>query len=204
MKTHGGAAGSPPKRPYRKTARAEAEKQTTTAILDVALQAFAREPFDRVTLRSIAERAGVTVQTVIRRFGSKERLFETLAQRETPRILSARSVAENASLDEALRALLEHYEDDGDMVLNFIAQEQLFEPIRAAVEEGRRIHREWVERHCKDILADSRGKKRQRLLHAAIAATDLYTWKLLRRDLGLELPEVAAVIRQLLHGLERR
>jgi AcrR family transcriptional regulator len=204
MKCQGETTGSASKRPYRKNARAEAEQATTNAILDVALQAFAREPFDRVTLQSIAERAGVTVQTVIRHFGSKERLFETLAQRESPRILSARSAEANAGLDEALDALLAHYEQDGDMVLNFIAQEQLFEPIRTAVEQGRRIHREWVERHCADILADAQGNERPRLLHAAIAATDLYTWKLLRRDLGLELPDVAAVIRQLLQGLERR
>jgi AcrR family transcriptional regulator len=204
MKRHGETTGSASKRPYRKNARAEAERATTNAILDVALEAFAREPFDRVTLQNIAEQAGVTVQTVIRHFGSKERLFERLAERETPRILAARSAEADGGLDEALDALLAHYEHDGDMVLNFIAQEQLFPPIRAAVERGRRIHREWVERHCAGILADSEGTERLRLLHAAIAATDLYTWKLLRRDLGLELPDVAAAIRQLLQGLERR
>ena len=40
--------------------------------------------------------------------------------------------------------------------------------------------------------------------HAATVATDLSTWKLLRRDLGLELARVAEVMTELLHGLERR
>ena len=67
--------------------RAEAEQVTGEAILDAALAAFAQEPFDRVTLQRIAAASGVTVQTVIRRFGSKEQLFEALGERERVRVL---------------------------------------------------------------------------------------------------------------------
>lgn len=194
----------PGKRPYRKTLRAEAEKATGEAIVNAALTAFAREPFDRVTLQNIADDSGVTVQTVIRRFGSKEELFETLVERETARVLASRQVADDAGLPAALETLLSHYEQDGNMILNFVAQEHLFEPMRAVVEQGRRVHREWVERHCRELLRGSRGVRRQRLLYAAIVATDLSTWKLLRRDLGLEPSEVAAVISDLLNGLKGR
>lgn len=68
-------------RSYRKKARAEAERATGEAILDAAFAAFGNEPFDRVTLQRIAEESGVAVQTVIRRFGSKEELFEALVAR---------------------------------------------------------------------------------------------------------------------------
>ncbi len=192
------------KRPYRKAARAAAETATHAAILDAAFQAFSADPFDRVTLNQIAERSGVTVQTVIRRFGSKEELFEELAQRESRRILAERDVAEGASLSAALESLLGHYERDGDTIARFVAQEHLFEPIRDIVERGRRIHREWVERHCRHLLSGLDGSARQRVLHAATVATDLSTWKLLRRDLGLESAQVAEVMTELLHGLERR
>ena len=60
----------------------------------------------------------------------------------------------------------------------------------------------WVERHCRDLLEESNGARRERLLHAAIVATDLSTWKLLRLDLGLEPTEVAAVMSELLNGLK--
>jgi AcrR family transcriptional regulator len=195
---------APQKRPYRKTQRARAEETTGQAILDAALAAFGHEPFDRVTLQSIAAAGGVTVQTVIRRFDSKEGLFQALVERETPRVLAARAAATDAGLPAALEALLNHYEQDGDLVLNLVAQEHLFDHIAAVVEQGRDVHREWVERHCHDLLAGTTGAERQRLLHATIVATDLSTWKLLRRDLGLEQAEVMTVMSQILNALKRR
>lgn len=200
-------AGSPrqkrrQKRKYHKSQRARAEEATYKAILDAALVEFGHESFDRVTLQSIADASGVTVQTVIRRFGSKEGLFQALVERETPRVLATRATDDDAGIPTALEALLNHYEQDGDMVLNFVAQEHLFENVTAVVEEGRRVHREWVERHCRDLLAGTTGAERQRLLHAAIVATDLSTWKLLRRDLGLKQAEVMAVMSKILNALQ--
>ncbi|HSM54838.1 MAG TPA: TetR/AcrR family transcriptional regulator [Candidatus Sulfomarinibacteraceae bacterium] len=189
-------------RTYRKKARAESEKATGEAILEAATAAFAQEAFDRVTLQRIADDSDVTVQTVLRRFDSKEKLFETVAERETARILASREVADDAGLPAALGALLHHYEQDGDMILKLVAQEHLFDPVREIVERGRRVHREWVEKYCGNLLRGSQGAERARLLHAAIVATDLGTWKLLRRDLGLERSEVAAVMMRLLDGLK--
>ena len=192
------------KRPYRKSRRAEREAATYDAILNAAFKEFSTRPFDRVTLKQIASQCGVTVQTVIRRFGSKEELFEELAKREGERILAERHVPREAGLKTALGALLEHYERDGDTIANFVAQEHLFEPVRGVVERGRRVHREWVELHCEQVLAGCEGRARERAIHAAIVATDLSTWKLLRRDLGLKPAEVAAVMSELLCGLDRR
>lgn len=189
------------KRKYQKSRRAKAEEATGKAILDTALAAFTHDSFDRVTLQSIADASDVTVQTVIRRFGSKQGLFLALVDRERPRILAARTVADDAGLPVALEVLLNHYEQDGDMVLNFLAQEHLVDDIGMVVEEGRRVHREWVERHCRDLLAGTTGAERQRLLHAAIVATDLSTWKLLRRDLGLQPAEVKAVMNKILNAI---
>ena len=194
----------PDRRPYRKRMRAETEAANHEAILNAALSAFSRDPFDRVTLQRIAEESGVTVQTVIRRFGSKEQLFEQLAEREGQRIIEERELPEEAGLPAALESLLNHYERDGDTMVNLVAQEHRFGPIRTMVERGRRVHREWVERHCRHLLAGYEGHERERVLHAATVASDLGTWKLLRRDLKLERTEVAAVMTELLDGLSRR
>lgn len=193
----------PATRPYRKTARAQSERATGEAILDAALEAFASEPFDRVTLSRIAEASRVTVQTVLRRFGSKEQLFETLVERERPRILAARDLPDTADFDSALEALVRHYEVDGDLVLHLVTQERLFAPIRRVVDGGRRVHREWVERHCGGLLDCRQETDRETVIHAAIAATDLSTWKLLRRDLGLGEAEVVAIMTALLNGLKQ-
>jgi AcrR family transcriptional regulator len=191
-------------RSYHKKARAESERATGEAILDAAFTAFGGETFDRVTLHHIAEESGVTVQTVIRRFGSKEELFEAMAARERPRILASRESADGEGLEAALWALIEHYEAYGDTVLNFIAQENRVPLVSEVVQEGREAHRAWVERYCAPLFSGVDAADREELLHAAISATDVYTWKLLRRDRDLEAPRVTAVMLRILNGLKRR
>jgi len=203
LNTSDDASDKTTKRSYRMTARAEAAKATGNAILDAALAAFGQLPFDQVTLKDVAAQSGVTVQTVLRRYGSKEKLFEAVAVRERARITTSRAVPEDADLETALGALLDHYEQDGDVVLHLVAQEHHSALVREVVQDGRRIHREWVERHCEAAFAGARGQDRERRIHAAIAATDLNTWHLLRRDLGLEKGEVEATMITLLNGMEK-
>lgn len=186
------------------TARAESVRATADAILDAATTAFTERSFDQVTLNDIAAHSGVTVQTVIRRFGSKEELFKAIAEREGARIRADREVSTDAGLSAALSILLDHYEADGDVVLHLLAQERTVPLVGAAVEEGRQVHRAWIEQHCWEVFDGTTGDLRERLINAAIAATDLGTWKLLRRDLLLNRDEVAAVMLQLIEGLITR
>lgn len=189
------------KRTYRMTARAEAAQATGEAILAAAGEAFRSLSFEQVTLNKVADGAGVTVQTVIRRFGSKEQLFEAVGERERARILATREVDDSADLPTAVRVLIDHYEQDGDTILHLVAQERHSELVSEVVADGRTVHRQWVERHCRSLLVGRRGKERSRRLYAAIAATDLGTWKLLARDLGLERKEVEAIMIKMLHGI---
>jgi len=50
-----------------------------TAILRAARKAFAREPYNAVTLRGIAADANVSAALIVKHFGSKESLFEQVA-----------------------------------------------------------------------------------------------------------------------------
>jgi AcrR family transcriptional regulator len=142
-------------RAYRMTARAEKAAQTADRILDAAYRRFATMEFDEVTLGAVAEDAGVTVQTVIRRFGGKDGLFEALVQREGPRIDADRTPAggEDASLEQALHALVGHYEKDGAAILNFLKQEARCAPLASVVAAGREAHARWVKTYCRARLA---------------------------------------------------
>ncbi|MEV5965069.1 TetR family transcriptional regulator [Kribbella sp. NPDC051952] len=53
--------------------------QGRTAILRAARKAFAREPYDAVTLRGIAADANVSAALIVKHFGGKEALFEKVA-----------------------------------------------------------------------------------------------------------------------------
>jgi AcrR family transcriptional regulator len=62
-----------------RSARAEASRQ---AILDAALRLFARQGYAATTLTSIANEAGVAVETVYKHFQSKPGLLQRLLARE--------------------------------------------------------------------------------------------------------------------------
>ena len=190
-------------RTYTMGARAKSVEKTGERILDAALERFSRMTFDEVTLGDIAEDAGVSVQTVIRRFGSKEELFTTLGERESARIRTEREPLnpQDMSIESAVGTLVGHYERDGEMVLNLLAQESRFPLIAEAVSAGRVEHERWVERYFPSLFAGTSNSEQKRRIEAAIAATDLYVWKLLRLDRGLSRSETEKTITTLLRGL---
>jgi AcrR family transcriptional regulator len=186
------------------TVRAQLAAETGERILSAAMDHFSHSQFDAVTLAEIAEDAGVTMQTVIRRFRSKEELFEAVAERETARILAERHPDGDdlPTMAAAVRTLVAHYETDGATVLNLLSQEHRSPAVAKIIARGRQAHRDWVATHCRPLLGPGRGAARLRRLVAAIAATDVYIWKLLRLDLGLSPGEVEKTMMALLEGLE--
>jgi hypothetical protein len=99
-----------------------------------------------------------------------------------------------------VRGLVDHYEEWGDAIFLLLSQEDRVPAIRPQMDEGRAYHRDWVERLMGDALAGLRGAARERRLAQLIAVTDLYTWKLLRRDARLS----RARTEERMHTLIRR
>ena len=66
-------------RSYKMTSRADDAERTGHRIVDAMLQRFATLPYGHIRLEDIAADAGVTVQTVLRRFGSKSALLSRLS-----------------------------------------------------------------------------------------------------------------------------
>ena len=63
-------------RPYTMRARAAAAERTAERIAIAAFDLWRDVGLDEMTLQQVAERAGVTVQTVLRRFGSKDGVIQ--------------------------------------------------------------------------------------------------------------------------------
>ncbi len=190
------------KRPYRMRARAEAAAETGRRILEAVIELHMERFFDQVSLEDIAERAGVTVQTVIRRFGSKERLIESATAAANREVTHQRDQAPVGDIEGAINNLVDHYEEWGDSVLRLLAQEERVAAFRSVTDAGRALHYEWVERVFAPLLAKRAGKARRRLLAELIAICDVYFWKLLRRDLGLSREQTELAIRETILALE--
>lgn len=185
-------------RQYRMSARAEAAAATAERILDATTELFWEHPTDQIRLDEVANRAGVTVQTVLRRFGSKEGLFEAAATRERERVREARATVTPGDVPGAVANLVEHYELLGDRVLRMIAEEQNVPAIAQVVQEGRQLHRDWCRTAFAPSLAGLTGAARQRRLAQLVAVCDVQTWKLLRRDSGLSRTQTELAITELL------
>jgi AcrR family transcriptional regulator len=189
------------RRRYRMKARADATAATGERILDAAMQLFWERPTVDISLDAVAQQAGVSTQTVIRRFGSKEALLAATAERETKRVAAQRDQASPGDLPGAVKVLIDHYEETGDRVLKLLAEEEMVPALRPLVDRGRRMHRDWCERVLARNLEGRCGTDRRRLLAQLIAVCDVYTWKLLRRDSRLGRAQTELAVLELLNGL---
>jgi AcrR family transcriptional regulator len=183
-------------------ARAIAAEATSNRVLDVALRLFTDEPYDEVSLDRIAEAAGVTKRTVLRRFESKESLFLMAMERGAQGVMRRRDGGPVGDVPALVAVVVESYEHWGANRLRVLAQEDRIPVVAQNVAAGRRFHWSWVERMFAPLLEPLSGAARQRQFAALVALTDVYTWKLLRRDLGLSQPETERVIVELIAKLQ--
>jgi AcrR family transcriptional regulator len=180
-------------RPYTKVARAEGEERTRTALLDAAEEMFFSWPWDQVTLAAVASRAGVTKQTLLRHFGSKEGLLEQGFTRAAEAVEEQRFAAPTDDIEGAIDNLLDHYDERGDQALKLNAMDGSA-PIAELRRRARRLHYEWVRHAFGPWLDAATAHSREHLEHALIALCDVHTWAILSRDLGLPRPEVRAAL----------
>jgi AcrR family transcriptional regulator len=189
-------------RPYRMAARAEAATQTGERILDAAVAMFWERPYDQLTLQDVADRASVSVQTVIRRFGGKDALLGAAAAREASRVAQQRGQAPVGDTAAAVRVLVDHYEELGDKVLTLLAEERRVPDLVPVAEQGRVLHREWCRRvFAPAIQARPPGTARARLVAQLVAVCDVHTWALLRRQAGLSRRQTETALVEMLDPL---
>lgn len=190
----GNRASAPTKRRYEMSARAAATEDTAKSILEAAVQLWAEQPIEKMTLQDIAHKAGVTVQTVLRHFGSKDGVVEAAITSDAGAIVEQRAEAAVGDVAGAVNVLIAHYERWGDAVIRTLAATDRYRAARRITEHGRQGHREWCERYLHPDADEL-------TLDALVVATDVYVWKVLRRDLGRSKDEVKHTIERLVRAV---
>jgi AcrR family transcriptional regulator len=186
-------------RTYTMTARAEAAERTRVGILDATIRLANTRRLSDISLDDIAAEAGVSVQTVLRRFGSRTGLMETATLHALEQVHEERQTPVG-DVAGAIDVVVDHYELRGDGVILLLAQESTDPQVRQITDTGRRLHREWVETVFAPYLSDSRATRTQ-LVDLLAVATDVYTWKQLRRDRGLDRATTTQRIHDLVAAL---
>jgi AcrR family transcriptional regulator len=188
-------------RSYRQVARAQAAEDTGRRIVDAFLARLLAEWYDDITLDRVAADAAVTVQTVVRRFGGKEGLLASAVK-----VLAAQINAQRASPPGEVVHLVENlvadYERTGDAVIRLLALEPRHQALREALDLGRAEHRRWVSTAFAASLGQvASGPAREGTIDALVVVTDVYTWKLLRRDAHRSAAETGETIRGLIQAV---
>jgi AcrR family transcriptional regulator len=163
------------------TARAQAVQETRERVLAAVLALHEHHLSSDISLADVAVEAGVSVQTVLRHFGSREGLIDAAVELATADVEAERR-SDPGDVAGAVRAVVDHYERRGDGVLLLLAQEGTEAFAANVTSTGRSLHRHWVEESFEPLLP--RGAARPVAVDLLVVATDVYTWKLLRRDRG--------------------
>lgn len=181
--------------------RAESTERTRDAILAAATEVFWSDPAADFTLDQVARTAGVTVQTVIRHFGSRDGVFDAAVEREFAQVADERDPAAATTPAAAIRQLVAHYERVGDNGMRLLAEEHRSVTIARLLEAARAVHREWCQQVFADVLAAAGPEIRERRLAQLVAVCDLYTWYLLRRQAGLDRGQTELALVEMLTPL---
>jgi AcrR family transcriptional regulator len=189
------------RRAYVMRARADSAQATHRRVLDAAVDALWQHRLSEVRLEDIAARAEVTVQTVLRIFGTRAALFDAAWDAARERIVEQREAASPGDVAGTLQALFDHYEELGDFVIRNLADEHQLPELAAWLERGRSVHRRSMQRQFAPWLSRRPAPERKELTDCLVAACDVYTWKLFRRDLGLSRSEACSRVHRLVSGL---
>lgn len=188
-------------RSYEMRGRAVSTAATGGRIVEAARARLVVQAYDETTLDEVAADAGVTVQTVLRRFGSKEGLARAIADQIGRETIPQRDSAPAGDVVCAVAVLIEHYEQLGDTVMQVLRQELRVPVFAEVTAAGRAYHRDWVARVFAPWLDTLGGGERKRLHAQLVAACDVYTWFLLRRQAGLSRRSTEQAVRELVEGV---
>lgn len=187
-------------RPYHQRARAASAESTRNRVLEAAVGQLKERLRSDIRLNDVAAQAGVTVQTVLRLFGSKAELFRRALDAVLREMREDLDQAEPGDVADAVRTWFDHYEQFGDVVIANLTDEH--DPaVAPVVRIGRERHRERV----RTVLAPQLGRfpaaDRERVVDALVCVSDVYTWKLLRRDMQRPRPEAETTMQLMIDSL---
>lgn len=186
-------------RSYTQTTRAATLVATRDRITSAAHELFLVSAYEDVTLAAIAKAAGVSHQTVLNHFDSKLGVVLAVAEQLGTETADVRH-AEPGDVAGAVAALVGDYERMGDANFRWTAAAERFPELAELLDGARATHQQWITEMFGEQMP-SAAPARGAMLVALHAATDVYTWKLLRRDLKLTRSATEETIVDLVVGI---
>ena len=187
-------------RAYHQTRRAAEAEANTERILRAAHDLWLERPYDQITLNAVAERAGVGVQTLIRRVQTKDGLARAVNRWIEPQITQDRGDPAETHGDpqQIAASIARHYERWGESTDRMLRQEHMSPALAEAAAAGRVAHREWIEAAFDPQLSRLRPEARRRVRARLVAVCGVELWHVLRRAERLSVPEARDAVADLI------
>lgn len=161
--------------------------------MDAALALYEERPFEQITLAAVADRAGVGVQTVIRRVQTKDGLVRAVREWIAAQVEEARG--EPTSDPDAIAAALQRqYERWGAASARTLHQEDSSPSLAESARGGRAAHRAWLEAAFPAAPPGTIG--------ALIGVCGVELWLVLRNDGGLTPDQACETVAHLIRSLQ--
>jgi AcrR family transcriptional regulator len=190
-------------RSYNNEKRLNTSEETKKKILLAAIDLWLEMPIANITLDAVAKKAGVSTRTILRKFNSREGLFEACITDESLVQDVHRIEVEAGNIDQIIDCIYDRYEREGNAVIRTLSIETEMKLAAQIVERGRQDHTRWCEEVFAPFLPSKENPKRQEKIAAFYVATDVYQWKLLRRDFKYSLEKSKAITKRILNGLAK-
>ncbi len=181
-------------REYKQIERAKAQERTREALIEAATDEFFEGNWLKTSLDSLSRRAGVTRQTLLRHFGSKDGLLMQSLMRGASQVRDQRWSTPTIDIPGAVDNVIDHYEEWGERSVRIGAWQRGPTVLALFANAARQIHYDWVEHafaQWLELLDEETRARRQAIL---IVLCDVQTWWILSNDLGLPRREVHAIL----------
>ena len=195
---------SPP-RAYDMTRRARGAEGTRRRIAAAALALYKERDFDDVSLNDIARAAGVSHQTVLNHCESKSGVLLAASEVFREEVEAFEADAVPGDVASVVHATCARYELFGDANVRWGAMSARSPEVAEALAMGMRHLQAWLrEMFAGSIPGDDEPDEQQRVVFGLHAALDVFTWKLMRRDLGLSQAQTEQQLTDLVLGVLAR
>jgi AcrR family transcriptional regulator len=196
--------GSRP-RAYDMTKRSDAAGGTRRRIAEAALALFKERDYEDVSLNEIARAAGVSHQTVLNHCENKAGVLLAAGELFSEEIRELEAGAVAGDVTSVVHVTCLRYEALGDANARWAAMSTRAPEVAEGLARGRLGFQSWLEEMLGDVMpGDDDPSERRRVLLGLHAALDVFTWKLLRRDLGLSQKQTEAQLTDLVLGVLAR
>lgn len=190
-------------RNYNMDTRSKSSAQTEANILKALGTIWLQQPMHSITLEKIAEEAGTTVRTILRKFGSRDGLIEATIDHDVAGIKSIKDEARAGDIKHAASILMKEYEATGLAGIRSLAIEHELPAMAKVLKYARQLHKAWCERVFQPYLPKTKGKNYDIMVGVFYAATDINTWKLLRIDLEYSKEETEKIFYKTLQAITK-